>query len=76
MKEKDEKLNKVLSEVLGIELKNYPEDKNFEHLDVWDSMTFMIFIARIEEEFECQLTNEEILQVLNISKLKGVLENK
>jgi len=73
---KDSLLNEIVSEVLGVDPKNVDENQKFIDMEIWDSMTFMIFIYAIEENFKITLTNDEILELDCLKKTKEIINVK
>lgn len=69
-------LNQIISKVLGIDPGNVDENQKFIDMDIWDSMTFMIFISAIEENFKITLTNDEILELDCLKKTKEIINVK
>ena len=71
-----ERLNSIIKESLAIDPSNVNEDEKFISMEIWDSMTFMFFITRIEEVFEITLTNEEIINMDCIKATKDIISSK
>jgi len=72
----DDKLNKVIKDVLRIDPNGIDENQRFIDMDIWDSMTFMMFIVSIEEEFNISLTTDEILNINCIRSAREIVANK
>lgn len=45
-------------------------------LDEWESMAHMLFITRVEENFDIEFTAEDILKMQSIGDIKKVLAEK
>lgn len=71
-----EKINKILKDVFSISPGSIEKNKNFRDLETWDSMAYMMLIARIEEDFNIQLDGEEIVKLLSIAQIEEVLKGK
>lgn len=73
---KKDKLKKVLQEVLQVDYTQLDENQKFIDMEEWDSMTFMMFIASLEQEFEMTFSNEEILEMDTVRSTIKVLDRK
>jgi acyl carrier protein len=45
-------------------------------LEEWESMAHMLFITRVEENFEIEFSGEDILNMQSIGDIKRVLAEK
>ena len=48
----------------------------FKDLETWDSLTHMNFIITLEQEFNVDLTSDEIVEMQTYSSTKLILESK
>ena len=71
-----EQLDNIVKETLGIDISDVNEDEKFISMEIWDSMTFMFFITRIEEVFEITLTTDEIIRMDCIKTTKEIISSK
>jgi acyl carrier protein len=72
----EQKLNEVVKNVLQIEITDVDENMKFKDMEIWDSMTFMMFIVRTEEAFNISFTDDEILEFDCIRKAKEIINRK
>ena len=72
----ENKLGEIVKEVLKINISETDEQMKFKDMEVWDSMTFMILVVKLEETFNISLTNNEILDIDCLQKTKEIIENK
>ena len=70
------KLNALLKEAFGAPDSNLDNSVRLMSFDEWDSMTHMLFITRLEEIYEINLTGDEIASMETIGDIKKVLESK
>jgi acyl carrier protein len=68
------KLVKILSEILELPPEEFYDNLVFRNLSTWDSMAHMMMIARIETEFNVQLSSKEIVRIQTLMDLKDVLK--
>ncbi len=50
-------------------------DTTFRELDEWDSMTALSVIAMIDEEFDKQISGDDIRNVSTIKELYGFIQS-
>lgn len=53
-------------EVLG-------DDLDLRSLSGWDSMAHMLFITRLEGEYQIELTGDEIVEMQSVGRIKQIL---
>ena len=69
-------LEQLLAELLQIPVSKITADLAMKDLDVWDSLKHMELIAALEQQFELQLSFEEIVAMRSVADIKRVLSNK
>ncbi len=62
-----------IEQILNIEISEISESTSTNTIDNWDSLQHMNLISAIEEEFEITLLDNEILEMINYSKILEVL---
>ena len=72
----EQKFEEVVKNVLQLDITKIDENKKFKNMEIWDSMTFMMFIVRIEEAFNFTFTDEEILELDCIKTAKEIINRK
>jgi acyl carrier protein len=70
------RVDEIIAESLEIKVADVDDSKNLADYEVWDSMTHMILINNIEEEYNIQLTGEEIVMMNSVARIKLILKNK
>ena len=69
-------LEQLLAELLEIPVTQITAELAMKDLDVWDSLKHMELIAALEQQFDFQLTFDEIVTMRSVGDIKRVLSNK
>lgn len=69
-------LAEIIEEIFNLKASEQKDEISFSSLEEWDSMTHMLFITRVEENFSIELTGDEIAETQSIGDLKSVLARK
>ena len=69
-------LEKVFSVVFGIPEANVHDSLELRKIDGWDSMSHMILITRIEEEYQIRLTGDEIADMQSVGDSRRALHSR
>jgi acyl carrier protein len=72
----EQKLIEVVKNVLQIDLKDLDENMKFKDMEIWESMTFMMFIVGTEEAFNITFTDDEIIELDCIKKAREIIKRK
>lgn len=70
------KIKRVMSEVLGIDETLITDNTSPETIESWDSLKQMNLIVAFEEEFDIELSDEEISEMLNYKLIVEVIKEK
>jgi len=68
------KLISILTDIFQTDFSKIPENENFQNLSTWDSMTYMLLIVRIEEDYNINLNEDEVVDMLTIDSIKKILK--
>lgn len=68
------KLEMVFASVFSIAVDTIADNMSLKNLSSWDSMTHMILITRLEEEFEIQLSADEIADMHTVGDARTFLK--
>ena len=80
MNSKYDRYRGIMCDVLSLNTADV-EQATYKSSENWSSLTHLILIDRLEEEFDCMFTREEILSFqsyekgLSILKTKGLLDS-
>ena len=69
-------LERIFSEVFFIPEKGVHDSLQFRDISSWDSMTHMMLIARVEEEFAVELTGDEIADFRTVNDVREALNRR
>jgi acyl carrier protein len=72
----EQKLKEVVKNVLQIEIAKVDENMKFKDMEIWDSMTFMMLIVKMEEAFNITFTDDEIIELDCIKTAKEIIARK
>ncbi|HEX3250563.1 MAG TPA: acyl carrier protein [Pyrinomonadaceae bacterium] len=70
------KLEQLLAELLQIPVTQITGELAMKDLDVWDSLKHMELIAALEQQFDLQLSFDEIVAMRSVGDIKRVLSNR
>ena len=69
-------INDILKDILDLsedELNN--ENTSLNDIESWDSMTHIVLITKLEDEYKLRFTNEEIVEMNTIGKIKDKIKS-
>ena len=72
----DVKLREILANALDIRSEELDDESSSDNISEWDSFAHMTIVAALEEEFEIDLTLEEIMKMQSLQKVKKILVKK
>ena len=73
---KEEQINNILKSVLNVSDDDISKDLGIHDVDNWDSLTHMSLIVEIENNFNIELTGDEIAEMVSFGKIKEILNFK
>ena len=69
----EERIKNVISAVFEIPVEQIQDDSSPDTIDSWDSLKHMNMVVALEEEFNVQFTDENIIELINIKLITAVL---
>ena len=72
----EKKLKNVFSVVFELDPNFINENSSPDNIDNWDSLKHMVLISALEEEFDIQFSDQEMLELLNYKLIKHILTEK
>jgi acyl carrier protein len=69
-----DKINKILADNLKISLEQAAQNLTMQDVNDWDSLSHMNLIVAIEDEFQLQLTGDEIAEMISLDKIREILQ--
>jgi acyl carrier protein len=61
----DNRIKKVMASVFDISVEDIKYDAAPDTIESWDSLKHMNMIVALEEEFEVEFSNEDIIEMMN-----------
>ncbi len=72
----EDRIKNVMAAVLKISVKDINDEASPDTIETWDSLTHMNLVVALEEEFNIQFTDEEIVEMMNYPLIKSILAEK
>ena len=70
------KLAEIIKDSFSVKEEDQNDDVVLSDLDDWESMAHMLFITRLEENYDVEFTGDEILAMNKIGDIKELLAKK
>ena len=71
----EDRLKNVMSSVFGIPKNDIQDDASPDTIDSWDSLKHMNLIVALEEEFETEFGDHDIIEMMNYKLIINLLED-
>jgi acyl carrier protein len=68
-----EKLISSFSEALGINASTVTDSLEYQSIPEWDSISHMILISQIEDDFEISIETDDVIDMSSVAKAKEIL---
>ena len=72
----EEKVFRIISQVMNVPVEEINEYSSPESLEAWDSFQHMNLVLALEDEFRITFTDEEIFSVGNAGAIVAALRNQ
>jgi acyl carrier protein len=69
-------INEVLSSVFRMKEESLNDNLTMSDIEKWDSLTHMDLITSIEENFDIELSMDEIMEMQDIKTIKKIVSDK
>ena len=69
----NERIKQVMAAILEIEISSIEDDSSIETLEAWDSVSHMNLVLAMEQEFGTEFSDDQMMEVLSVSKFNEVL---
>ena len=73
---KKERIKNVMSAVFEIPEEQIKDNSSPDTIGSWDSLRHMNLIVALEEEFKVELTDDEILDMMNYKSIESIITGK
>lgn len=70
----ENRIKKVMSEILNIDVSSINDNTSPENVESWDSLKQMNIIVALEEEFGIELKDEDIIEMLNFKLINEIVK--
>jgi acyl carrier protein len=70
------RIKKVIADVLMIDVELLNDESSPETIEDWDSLKQMNIIIALEEEFDILLSDDEVIEMLNMELIYTILKDK
>lgn len=67
------KLECIISEVFVIPTSDVTDNLRLNNISTWDSMSHMVLILRLEQEFDVQLSGDQIAEMKSVGDARDAL---
>jgi acyl carrier protein len=71
-----EKVFEIIAQVMNVPIESVKEDSSPDTIETWDSLKHMSLVLTLEEEFDVQFSDEEIVKMLSVGLIMDVLSRK
>ncbi len=72
----EDRIKQVISDVFNIDVNSVNNKTSTKNIENWDSLKHMNLIIALEEEFNIEFSDEEILTSMNYESILTILEGK
>ena len=73
---KEDKINDIIKNILKVNNADVLKDLGIYDVDNWDSLTHMSLIVEIEDNFNIELSGDEISEMISFGKIREILNSK
>jgi len=74
MQFQEQKLKQVLSRVFSVSLDMITDNASPDTIENWDSVRHMNLVLALEEEFDFEFTDDQVVEILSYKLIKIVLK--
>ena len=72
----EDKIKEVISNIFETPLNEINDQSSPDTIENWESINHMKLITALEEEFDVEFTDEEVLEMQNVKLVKYILSNQ
>lgn len=74
MQKQEQRLKEVLSKIFNVSLDTITEEASPDTIENWDSLRHMNLVLALEEEFDVEFTDDQVIEILSYKLIKIVLQ--
>ncbi len=72
----EDKIKNILATVMSIDPKDISESRSVDSVDSWDSLRHMMVISALEEAFEIDFDDKEVIELVDYKSLCEAVQVK
>jgi len=72
----EDRIKTVMSAVLNVSADQIDTNTSPDNIETWDSLRHMNLIVALEEEFEIEFNDEDIVEMLNYVLIENICQAK
>jgi acyl carrier protein len=72
----ENRIKNVMSAVFEISVEDINEESSPDSIDNWDSLNLMNLVVSLEEEFDIELDDSDIVEMLNFKLIVSIIQEK
>lgn len=72
----EDRIKNIMSAVFEIPSEEINDKSSPDTIESWDSLKHMNLVVALEEEFEVEFKDDEILEIMNYQLIVEILKNK
>lgn len=69
-------LQELIAKILLVDPNTVTPETRQEEIEDWDSMTHLVLISDIEQEFDVKFTDDEVTEIESVDDIIELLEQK
>ena len=73
---KEDKINDIIKNIFKVNNEDVLKDLGIYDVDNWDSLSHMSLIVEIENNFNIELSGDEISEMISFGKIREILNSK
>tara|TARA_B100001146_G_C15819346_1_gene280214 strand:+ start:304 stop:534 length:231 start_codon:yes stop_codon:yes gene_type:complete len=70
----ENRVKKVMSDIFNIDIGSINNDSSPDNIETWDSLKHMNLIIALEEEFNIELHDDDIVEMLNYNLIIRIIK--
>lgn len=67
-------LTEIIAKILLLEMDQVTDDLKRSDIEEWDSMTHLVLISEIEQQFDFTIDDDDVANIVTIGDFKSILE--
>tara|TARA_B100000787_G_C16072176_1_gene240443 strand:+ start:349 stop:573 length:225 start_codon:yes stop_codon:yes gene_type:complete len=72
----ESRIKNVMAAVFEISIEDINEESSADSIDNWDSLNLMNLVVALEEEFDIELDDNDIVEMLNFKLIVEIIKEK